>query len=302
MAMVPEMPVLAVARIVGETDTRIWRVVQHYVDEARAQEDFSAVTKVGLDETSRAKRHKYVTLFVDLDRSKVLFATEGKDAETLQAFRKDLEAHNGSGDSVEELSMDMSPAFVSGAAEHFPQASVTFDRFHVMGLMSKAVDEVRRAEVKERDELKGTRYAWLKNPKKLGKGQAEEVERLSATKLKTARAYRIRLALQEFYAQPPEEAEGHLKRWYGWAIRSRLEPVKKAARTIKAHWAGVLNYAKSQLTNGVLESINGVVQAARARARGYRSVKNFVTMIYLLRGKLDLGDRWGDVRAGVALA
>ena len=136
MAMVPEMPVLAVARIVGETDTRIWRVVQHYVDEARAQEDFSAVTKVGLDETSRAKRHKYVTLFVDLDRSKVLFATEGKDAETLQAFRKDLEAHNGSGDSVEELSMDMSPAFVSGAAEHFSKASVTFDRFHVMGLMN----------------------------------------------------------------------------------------------------------------------------------------------------------------------
>jgi transposase len=105
--------------------------------------------------------------------------------------------------------------------------------------------------------------------------------------LKTARAYHIRLNFQEFWNQPPERAEAFLKRWYFWATHSRLEPIKQAAYTIKRHWAGVLRWATSRINNGILEGINSLIQAAKARARGYRSVANFITMIYIIAGKLE---------------
>jgi transposase len=292
MAMVKEMPVLAVARIVGETDQRIWRVVHHYVETARSKEDYFDVANVGVDETSRAKRHKYVSLFVDLDRSKVLFVTEGRDGSVLEKFVDDLQAHGGSPSFIKNLTMDMSPAFISGAKDHLPNAAITFDRFHVMGVVTKALDEVRRAESKDVPALKGTRYDWLRNPEDLKPSRAQLIQDLSQQKLKTARAYRLRLALRDFWSQPPEEAEAYLKKWCNWASRSRLEPMQRAARTIKNHWAGIVNYAISHLNNGILESINGLVQAARARARGYRSVKNFAAMIYIVAGKLDLGAAW----------
>jgi transposase len=296
MAMVKEMPVLAVARIIGETDQRIWRIVHHYVEEGRSKEDYFEVTNVGVDETSRAKRHKYVSLFVDLDRSKVLFVTEGRDGEVLKQFADDLHSHGGSPSFIKNLTMDMSAAFISGAKAHIPGAAVTFDRFHVMGVATKALDEVRRAESEDEPGLKGTRYDWLRNPEDLKPSRAQLIQDLSRQKLKTARAYRLRLVLRDFWKQPADAAEGYLKKWYGWAIRCRLEPMQRAARTIKSHWAGIVNYATSRLNNGILESINGLVQAARARARGYRSVRNFVAMIYIVAGKLDLGEAWTAAR------
>jgi transposase len=77
-----------------------------------------------------------------------------------------------------------------------------------------------------------------------------------------------------------------LKKWYFWATHSRLEPIKEAASTIKRHWAGILKWFKSKINNGILEAINSLVQAAKARARGYRTPKNLITMIYLISGKL----------------
>ena len=225
-----------------------------------------------------------------LARSKVLFATEGKDAGTVSAFRQDLEKHGGVAEQIEEICMDMSPAFIQGAQRTFPLASLTFDKFHVMKILGTAVDEVRRAEQKERPELVGSRYVWLKNAGKWTRRQRELFERLTPARLnlKTVRAYRIKLAFQEFWTLPAELAEPFLKRWYRWATHSRLPPIVEAARSIKRHWSGILRWFTSRISNGVLEGINSLVQAARARARGYRSTRNFVTMVYLIAGKLQL--------------
>ena len=87
------MPVNTVARMVGEHDTRLWRVLHHYVEQARARSDASDVTRVAIDETAARRGHDYITLFVDIDQARVLFATEGKDAETVAAFADDLTAH-----------------------------------------------------------------------------------------------------------------------------------------------------------------------------------------------------------------
>ncbi len=289
MTLAKSMPVKTMARFVNEHDTRLWRILNHYVDEAREKADHSQVKEVGVDETSRKRGHRYVSLFVDLESQKVLFATKGKDAATVKRFKEDLVDHGGDPKNIEEVCCDMSPAFISGVEKQFPDAHLTFDKFHVMKTLNDAVDEVRRQEVKDRPELKGSRYVWLKNQKNLKPSQSEILDQLSMKKLnlKTSRAYQIRLNFQDLYQQPAALAEAFLKKWYFWATHSRLEPIIEVARTIKNHWQGILRWFTSKINNGILEGINSLIQAAKARARGYRTERNLITMIYLIAGKLD---------------
>ena len=289
MTMVSAMPVKAVARIVGEHDTRLWRVVHHYVDQARARTDASGVTRLAIDETAARRGHDYVTLFVDIDQARVVFATEGKDADTIAAFADDLAAHGGDPDAISEVCIDMSPAFIKGIAENLPNAAITFDKFHAVKIVNDAVEQVRRAEQKTQSLLRGTRYIWLRNPQTLSDRQRATLGGLPTRHLKTARAYQIRLAFQELYDQPSVPAgASYLKKWYFWATHSRIEPVIDAARTVKRHWDGILRWFDSKIANGLIEGINSLVQAAKAKARGYRSTRNLKAIIYLLAGKLDL--------------
>ena len=161
MMIARSMPVKAIAAIVGEHDTRIWRIIHHYVEQARSQENYSAVTTLGVDETSSKSGHNSMTLFADLATSKVLFVTEGKDASTVQRFRDDLAAHQGDPASITEFCSAMSPAFIKGASENFANAQLTFDKFHIMQIFNNAVDKVRREGQKARPELIRSRYIWL---------------------------------------------------------------------------------------------------------------------------------------------
>lgn len=289
MVLVSSMPVAVVAKTVGEHDTRLWRMIHHYVDEARARADHGAVTRVAFDETASRRGHNYVSLFVDLDHAQVLFVADGKDAGTVEAFADDLKDHGGDPARVEEVCIDMSPAFISGAATHLPKAHVTFDKFHAVKIVNEAVDLVRREEQKGRPELKRTRYVWLKNETNLSSGQREALASMAALNLKTARAYQIRLNFQAFYKQESrEQAEAFLRKWYFWATHSRLPPMIEAARAIKRHWDGILRWHDSHIANGILEGINSLVQAAKAKARGYRSSRNLKAIIYLVAGKLEM--------------
>jgi transposase len=285
--MAQYMPVKSVADLIGEYDTRIWRVLEHYVLKARSDDDFSEVESVGVDETSRARGHKYVSVFVDLDKSKVLYVCEGKDASAIESFKDDLMDHNGSCIKLRNFCCDMSPAFISGVTRNFPETSITFDKFHVMKLMNQAVDQVRREEQSHNSNLKHTRYIWLKNPEKLTKKQRYELGSLRDMRLKTMRAYNIKLSLRDFWNfKDPLLAEDYLKRWYFWATHSRLNPVIDTAKTIKGHWKGVLNYINTRIDNGILEGINSLIQSAKDDARGFRTTKNFIITIYLRLGKL----------------
>jgi transposase len=289
MTMVSAMPVKAVARIVGEHDTRLWRMVHHYVDAARARVDASGVTRIAIDETAARRGQDYITLFVDIDQARVLFATEGKDAETVAAFADDLTAHGADPEAIEEVCIDMSPAFIKGVGDSLPKAVTTFDKFHAVKIINDAVERVRRAEQKNQSLLRGTRYIWLRNPANLSARQRATLEGLPTRHLKTARAYQIRLAFQDLYDQPSVQAgAGFLRKWYFWATHSRLEPMIDAACTVKRHWDGILRWFDSKITNGLIEGINSLVQAAKAKARGYRSVRNLKAMVYLLAGKLDM--------------
>ncbi|MBU4329903.1 MAG: ISL3 family transposase [Acidobacteria bacterium] len=289
MALAREMPIRAMSKILREHDTRLWRVLNHYVEEARREADFSSVREVGVDETSSKRGHNYVTLFVDLEKPRTMFVTEGKDASTLIRFKEDFESHKGDVEAIEEICCDMSPAFIAGVEKNFPHAQITFDKFHVLKVLNEAVDKVRREEQGLIPELKKTRYIWLKNPGNLKDREISVLESLQMKKLnlKTMRAYHIRLNFQELWNQTVDDSEQFLKKWYFWATHSRLEPIKEAAYTIKRHWTGILRWFKSNINNGTLEAFNSLVQAAKARARGYRTTKNLISMIYLITGKFN---------------
>ena len=175
MSLVKAMPVKTLAEKIGESDTRIWRMFRHYVEEARERQSHADVSSFGVDETACKRGHNSVSVFVDMATRRVLFATEGKDAATLARFREDFEAHGGAPAQVGEVCCDMSQAFVSGVANNFPKAQVTFDRFHLMKVLNEAVDDVRREEAKSRPELAKSQYVWLKNPENLRKTQREQL-------------------------------------------------------------------------------------------------------------------------------
>lgn len=287
LAMAKQMPVKAVAGIVREYDTRIWRILQYHVQEARSREDFSKVRRVGMDETSRRKGHRYVSFFMDMDRRKLLFGTPGKDAATVEAFARDLEAHGGDPAQIREATLDMSPALIQGAKEHLPHAQLTFDKFHAVKLVNEALEEVRREEQKSHQELKRSRYLWLRNPRNLRRDEEDRLDvLLGQSNLKTGRAYRIKLAFQGLYDEHVSTAEAYLKHWYFWATHSRMAPIIKVAHTIRGHWEGILRWFHSGLTNALLEGTNSLIQAAKAKARGYRSEEYLLTIAYLIAGQL----------------
>jgi transposase len=289
MTLVTHMPVAAAARLVGEHDTRLWRVVFHYVGEAVARMDLSALRRVCIDETAAKRGHDYISLFVDIDARRVVFVADGRDADVVSQFADHVDAHNSDASRIKEVCIDMSAAFIKGVTENLTEAEITFDKFHVMKMLGDAVDKTRRAESKARPELKGSRYVWLKNEQNLSAGGRETLAALSTLHLKTARAYQLRCAFQEVYAQPTLGwAELMLDRWDSWAIRSRIEPIKAVAKTIRRHRDGILAWFDSRIANGLIEGINSLVQAAKAKARGYRNHDTLKAMTYLIAGKLDL--------------
>jgi len=284
------MPVHAVSKIVAVNDGKLWRLLQQYIQRARAQADFSTLERLGIDETSRAKHHEYVTVFVDLEQGRSVFITPGKSSETLSAFVADLEQHRGQRDQIRQVSIDMSPAFIKGTREELPQADITFDPFHVVKIINTAVDNVRRQEVKEQDILKGYRYLFLKNYVHLTPKEKKSFDqlKLSHYRLQTWRAYHLRENFQKIYrAETLDAFERLLKKWYFWATHSRLEPIIDAAQTIKRHWDGIINWQRTQINNGILEGLNSVIQAVKARARGFRNVNYFITMAYLVTADLN---------------
>jgi len=283
------MPVAAAARPVGEHDTRLWRVVLHYVEKAVARMDLAGLRRVAIDETAAKRGHNYITLFVDIDARKVVYVAEGRGAETVARFADHVDDHNSDAARIKQVCIDMSAAYIKGVTDNRTEAEITFDKFHAVKLVNDAVDKVRRAESKGRPELKRSRYLWLRNEPALSAESRNQLAALTRLHLKTARAYRMRLAFQEIYNQPTLEWGAlFLDRWYSWAIRSRLEPMKEAARTVKKHRDGILAWFDSHIANGLIESINSLVQAAKAKARGYRSLRNLVTITYLIAGKIDL--------------
>jgi len=220
----------------------------------------------------------------------VLFATEGRDAATVARFATDLAEHGGDPNTVTDTSSEMSTAFISGITQHLPHATTTDDRFPLAATLSEAVDQVRRAEVTTRPELTTPAGVWLNNHTNLSAKQQGELHRLMrpSAQLATARALRWREDFQAFSDQDPSYPPKYLRRWCAGATRSRLPPVTDFVALVNRHRDGILAWHTSHLANGLLDGINSLVQAAKARARGYRNNNKMITIIYLTAATLTL--------------
>jgi transposase len=197
-----------------------------------------------------------VTVVTNQDDGTVIFATEGKDAQTVEKFAFEAEKHGLQAEEIEEVSMDMPQSFQKGVAENLPNANITFDRFHVVKMLNEAVDEVRKTEQhsdsKLKKLLKNSRYIWLKNPENLTEKQAELLETLSNSNLTTAEAYRLKLNFQDIYEYSKDEknAENALLAWCESVEESCIQPLIDFTKTLKKHLTGVLRFFKSRITNG----------------------------------------------------
>jgi transposase len=290
ITMCRHMPVSRVAKELGMDDMSLWRLLERAVSDAREGSDFSKVSRVGLDETASRRGHRYVTKFVDLDRARVLFVCEGKGAETLRLFKEDLEHHGGKAENIRTFSSDMSPSFLSGIAECFPKAEVVLDKFHLVKMLSEAVDATRRSESKRQNHGKGVRFLWLKNPNNLKEDQKQRLEELQVSPAfaQTAEAYRLRLAFQDLFRQSKQDASHYLATWLDAALESGVRAIEDVASTFFKMRDKILSWFDHRISNGILEGLNSVLQSAKNRARGYANPKHMILMSYLLHGKLNL--------------
>jgi len=287
LTLAQAMPVAQVARVLGVSDARLWRVLDAIVGTARAEESHAGVGRIGVDE-KHIGRLGFISLFHDAQTRRVLFGTAGKDAAVFEAFTADLRAHGGDPQAIDAVSMDLSKAFKAGATKHLPQAAQCFDRFHLIKLAHEAVQDVRRAELKSQPDLKGMRWGLLKDLRRWSRSQIQDMHWLTHSNLKTARAWRLKEALRTIFghAKTGIDPEPSLKRWVSWARRCRLKPFKRLGATVRDHLPAIRSSFRLGLSNGTAESINSKVQAAIARARGFRTHRHLMTIIYLTCGKL----------------
>ena len=268
------------------------RIMNRAVERGLAERSLEGIERVGMDEKSFGRGHDYIALLNDLDGSRVVEVTPGNDTESgrrlWQALGKEQRG------KVKAAAMDMSAGFAAATRLEAPQAVIVFDKFHVSALLNKAVDLVRRQEhrtlSKEGDEsLKGTKQLWLYNPINLSEERREQFAEVLQANLKTSRAWLVKENFCGFWDQDGRwQGEGYFKKWYNHAIRTRLEPIKKVARTLKRHLDGLLNYFEHRITNAVSESINSRIQALKANARGFRAFDNYRTRILFFLGKLHM--------------
>ena len=282
-----EMLANRVAEILKVNPQRIWTLFNHWISEARAADDPGTLTQLGVDETSTQKGHHYVTLGVDLDEARVLHVTEGKGKATLQSIQQYLENKGVDKEQVEQISMDLPPSFIAGAAESFPTAQITFDRFHVVKLLNEAMNQVRIAERKEHDALKGHKYTFLKNRENLSNKKEKERDELIKLYPTLGEAYRLKVLFNDRWEMPDKPAaDAFLRQWCEDVDAAKIPAFMKFANTVRAHGSRIVHFIQSQITNGILEGINSKIQLAKRRARGYRNIHNFINMIYFLCGKL----------------
>ena len=290
LMLAPQMPFAAVARIVGISPHRVLAICNRYVSLAVAQAYFGNVRALAIDETSRARGHDYITLAADADERRVLAVVEGRDAKAVAAIADELVEHGCPPEQIDCVSIDMSPAYIKGCTEELPNARITFDKFHVVWHANAAVDKMRRIEQRTDKSLKGMRWSLLKDRESLKPEAAADLDALISrmTTVRTARAWAYKEQLREILERKQiNVVRQMLLHWCTCVMRSKVEPMKEVAAMIRRHLEGIVAWAQTRQTNGFLEALNGLFQAAKRRARGFTRLSTIRTVIFLIAGKLD---------------
>lgn len=289
-----EASVAAVSRRLRLSWNAIDRIMQSAVRRGLSRRAEIAPTRIGVDETAFRKRHDYVTVVSDQDSGQVLYVADDRGQGSLAAFYTGLAEPQRA--AIESVAMDMWPAYIRATLDAVPRAreKIAFDKFHVAKYLGDAVDKVRRTEhrgllAEGRDDLTRTKHRWLMNPSNMSPAQWRDFKYLRESALKTARAWAIKeLAMRLWHYASRTWANKAWQRWLAWAVRSRLAPMIKVARTIKHHLWGIINAVVLKANNGGAESINSRIKMIKVRSRGFRNKERFRNAIYFHLGGLDL--------------
>jgi len=248
---------------------------------------------LGIDEVSRRKGQVYLTVVYDLQRRVVLWVGEGRSEEAVRRFfTEEMGRRRCAG--LQVVCMDMWAAYAKLVREHAPQATILFDRFHIVKHLNEAVDEVRRAEVRrltgtKKVAFKRTRWLLLKNPWNLSEEQQDRLSTLVRWNTPIVRAWYLKEAFQLFWDyRQSARAKDHLEKWMRSAMGSRLEPFKKFVRMLRTHIDGILAWTKLRLSNGPLEGMNNKIKSISHRSFGFRDAKTYIAAIYHCCAKLPI--------------
>ena len=291
MLLVESMPVENARKLLRISHTSATRILRHWVFKAVAEDNLSEVCALCIDETSFKRGQSYVTVISDAVARRVIYADEGRSAANVESFSMQLIEKGGDCEKIRQVACDMSGAYLSGVDLCFPKATVTIDRFHVKQLMLKAMDQVRREEQgKQRSRRRDAGKKLLMIPEgRMTDQQAEKLQAISKEFPKTGRAFRMVQSLDDMYrCDRYEDGKVVFDKLISWLRRSRLEPMKQVANTLKKYKLEILSYFFHRLTNAIAEGINSIIQSAKRRARGFRTIEGYVAAIFLAVGKLKL--------------
>ena len=274
-----------------------WRVMERAVERGQERKAHRIPERIGVDEKSFSKGHRYETLVYDMDSSTVDYVGDNREQDSLEQYYKQFSLEERK--SVKCVAMDMWDPYIAATRAYIPDASkkIVFDRYHVMRLVVDAVDKVRKQENRALTEegieiLKGTKYLWLWNEENIPPYRWNQFEYLRSLDLKVCRARAIKDNLRNLWNY---HREGWMRkyfiRWYFWATHSRLDPMIKAAKSLKSHIDNIVTYAKHRITNALGESLNSKIEKVKRLACGYRNRKHYRTAIYFHCGGLDLYPR-----------
>jgi transposase len=282
-----------VSRLLGISWRAVGSIVERVVARKRDPKLLVGLRRIGVDEFSYRKRHRYLTIVVDHDRRCVVWAAEGRSSEILGQFFALLSKAQRR--QIRYVTMDMAAGYIEAVKAHLPKAQIVFDRFHVQQLASNAVDEIRRSVVRElrgteqARKVKNLRFTLLKGDWRLDAEDRRRLAGLQQANKPLFRAYLLKELLTEaLECRQPDEAEEMLRSWLSWAARSRLEPFRRVARTVRKHLSGILAYVRTRLTNGLVEGLNLRVRLIARRAFGFHSAKALISMLFLSCSGIEL--------------
>lgn len=292
-----ECNIEATSRLCGLSWDRSWNALDRAVRRGQAREVQRVPDYMGVDEKSIAKGHKYESLVFDINAGTVEFVCDDRSQESLEAYYRRFTREELS--KIKAVAMDMWDPFIAATRKYVPGADnkIVFDRFHVMRHVLDAVDKVRKNEHRElyelgEDILKGTKYLWLWSDENIPDNRRPEFESLKRKDLKVCRAWAIKENLRHMWNyRYVANMRKYFKRWYFWATHSRLEPMKKAAKTIKNHIDNIVTFAVHRITNALAEGINTKIEKIKRMACGFRNRNHYRTAIYFHCGGLDLFPR-----------
>lgn len=281
----------AVTKLLRTTWRTLGTLIRRVVGRAHdaAGDRLDGLRLIGVDELSYRRHHEYVTVVVDHERRRIVWAARGKSAATLKRFFEELGAERCA--KLEAVTIDLSGAYIKAVTEASPAATLVFDRFHVQRLAHDALDETRRDEVRKaqgadaKAALKGTRWALQKSPWNLTDVEVQTLAQLERTNRPLFRAHLLKESLTAILdGRQINVARRRLEQWIAEARRSRLPHFRRVARTIEKHLHGILEYIRVRLTNGPIEGLNGKARVITRRAFGFHSASALIAMLFLCCG------------------